>query len=118
MTDPISGPVLLFDLDGTVTDSREGITNCIRYALNDAGMECPPTYDLGKYIGPPLQETFELLLKNDALAAHALSMFRERYGTIGLYENRLCDGIHDALATLNNLSVTMFVATSKPQVFA
>lgn len=110
--------VLLFDLDGTLTDPREGITRCIRHALASAGALPPTEFELEKYIGPPLAETFALLLGTPAAAEGALMAFRACYREGGLYENRLYPGIEKALDELCSLAPAMFVATSKPREFA
>ena len=112
----MKGPVLLFDLDGTLTDSREGITRCIAHALARYGREVPPLAELERYIGPPLHRTFEALVPE--AAQEALAAFRERYGTVGLFEKQVYPGVVDALAALQDVTQSMFVATSKPLPYA
>jgi phosphoglycolate phosphatase len=112
----MKGPVLLFDLDGTLTDSREGITRCIAHALAAHGRVAPPLAELERYIGPPLHRTFEALVPE--AAKEALAAFRERYGTVGLFEKQVYPGIEEALGTLTAISDSMFVATSKPAAYA
>lgn len=111
---------LLFDLDGTLTDSFEGITKSISYALERMGIPPPPREHLGWCIGPPLRRSFMKLLgkADDKLAEKALSFYRERFRTVGLFENRVYDGIPEALEALNIHGHTLFVATSKPAIFA
>jgi phosphoglycolate phosphatase len=109
---------LVFDLDGTLTDPSEGITRCIRHALGRIGAACPPESDLARYIGPPLPEIFATILGEGDGARLATAAFRERYGTVGLFENRPYDGVADALAVLQSRGHRLFVGTSKPWQFA
>ena len=111
---------ILFDLDGTLTDPGVGIVSCIRYALERLGRELPPDQALSRYIGPPLRESFgEILHTSDKCAIdHAVNVYRERYSTIGLLENEVYPGIPEALAQLSERGVTLFVATSKPEIYA
>lgn len=108
---------LFFDLDGTLTDSREGILGSIRYALERMGKSCPPEAELIAFIGPPLRDTFQSLL-GEASAAPALKFYRERFAETGWRENRPYEGIEDLLAELQARGITLYVATSKPLVFA
>lgn len=111
---------LLFDLDGTLTDPQEGITKSIRYALEKMERPYPPESSLDWCIGPPLQESFAILLENNDPTAtnNALRLFRERFGTVGLFENNLYPAIPSLLQTLQNDGYRLFVATSKPAVYA
>lgn len=109
---------IFFDLDGTLTDPKVGITRCIRHALGALGVTPPDADDLTWCIGPPLMESFKSMLGDDALAAVALQHFRARFSEIGLYENRLYDGVPEALQWLSGRGISLFVATSKPQVYA
>ena len=111
---------ILFDLDGTLTDPRDGIVRCIQYALERLGLEPRPETDLLHYIGPPLRESFcELLNTNDEVAlAQAVNVYRERYSTIGLLENEVYAGIPEALSALCERGDMLFVATSKPGLYA
>ena len=90
---------LLFDLDGTLTDPFQGITQCILYALKKLGRQLPSNESLRWCIGPPLKQSFLKLLSsdNDALAEKALAYYRERYGSVGLFENEVYRGIPQAL---------------------
>lgn len=110
---------LFFDLDGTLTDPSEGITNCIAYALEKLGVKCPPHRELTKYIGPPLYQSFMEMLGTDEKSAgeNAVKIYRERFSTVGLLENSPYEGILDTLERLKN-GYKMFVCTSKPQIFA
>ncbi len=111
---------LLFDLDGTLTDPSSGITNCIAYALDRLNIPCPPAESLKKYIGPPLYQSFMELLGTDDRSAgeNAVKIYRERFSTIGLFENYPYENIPAALSGLKDGGYKMFVCTSKPQIFA
>lgn len=111
---------LLFDLDGTLTDPFVGITKCIQHALTELDQIVPPADDLGWCIGPPLQESFLKLLdtENVQLATQAVELYRERFSSVGLFENEIYPGIADCLQTLSRRGHTFSVATSKPTVFA
>lgn len=111
---------LLFDLDGTLTDPFLGITGCISYALEKAGRPSPPRERLRWCIGPPLKNSLaKLLASNDeAFVDQALSFYRERYGLIGLFENTVYEGINDVLECLLANGHTLYVATSKPVIYA
>ena len=111
---------LLFDLDGTLTDPFQGITNCIIHALAAMGRPSPTADDLRWCIGPPLKKSFFMLLnsEDDQLAEEALAKYRERFGTIGIFENELYPDIHQALDDLARIGHKLFVATSKPLTYA
>ena len=115
----MNGTVLL-DLDGTLADPREGIVACYRHALNALGHPCPTDEELERLIGPPLHDTLWSILGRDDPGRHAeaLRLFRERFSTVGLFENELYDGIPDALEALRDLGLRLVLATSKPVVFA
>lgn len=108
---------IFFDLDGTLTDPKEGITKCIQYALDRLGVEPPPPSDLEWCIGPPLHESM-IALVGDRRAATAVAFYRERYSSIGYRENRLYTGITRVLERLRSEQLPLFVATSKPAVYA
>jgi phosphoglycolate phosphatase len=110
---------IYFDLDGTLTDPKPGITRSIQYALQRLDHPTIPTEnELTWCIGPPLRASFVRLLGGDHFADHAVSLYRERFSDIGLYENGVYDGIGDVLTTLCASGHRLFVATSKPHVFA
>ena len=113
----MSGLAVLFDLDGTLTDSSAGITGCIRHALGRLGRPCPKDDVLAAYIGPPLRGTFSTLLgtTDPALIDTALSHYRARYDETGLYENRVYDGVPEMLEGAARLADAMFVTTAKLQ---
>lgn len=108
---------IYFDLDGTLTDPFEGITKCILYALEHLDATLPSDEKLRDFIGPPLQLTFTELVGAEQ-AGKALALYRERFADIGWRENLPYAGIHDALETLQSAGHTLFVATTKPWVFA
>ena len=107
---------VLFDLDGTLTDPAEGITNALMHAQRRLGREVSPREELFVFIGPPLIETFmsEWGLTR-AEADQALVYYREHFGTKGLFENVPYPGIGETLAALKASGLRLFVATSKPE---
>ena len=108
---------LLFDLDGTLTDSTEGIVKCLEYALDRMGYEIPE--DTNKFLGPPLYTSFaEFCGMNEEQVNEAVRIFRERYSTVGLFENRVYDGVPEMLDRLKKGGKRIMVATSKPEVYA
>ena len=110
---------IYFDLDGTLTDPKPGITRSIQYALQRLDYPTIPTEDeLTWCIGPPLRTSFVRLLGGDHSADRAVALYRERFSDIGLYENRVYDGIGEVLTTLRASGHRLFVATSKAHVFA
>ena len=104
---------LLFDLDGTLTDPFEGITNSARYALQKIGVEAPPAEELRWVIGPPLRETILELGIPDERVEEAVAAFREYLVPKGLYENQVYDGIKELLGDLKARGYTLALATSK-----
>lgn len=111
-------PVVLFDLDGTLTNPRAGITACIRHALEALDRPVPGDDELDGWIGPPLLESFTQHIASPQLAAEALRLYRERFSTVGLYENELYPGIVASLDAIAGDADRLFVATSKPRVYA
>ena len=110
---------LLFDLDGTLTDSAEGIINCVKYALSELGLPQPPEKTLREFIGPPLKDAFMNCCGLDAnTAENAVAKYRDRYSTVGLFENRVYDGVPQMLEALSKAGKTLILATSKPKIFA
>ncbi len=111
---------VLLDLDGTLTDSRPGIVASIRHALRALGHDAPEEAALQKYIGPPLHAAFRELLpvKADSDVARAIAAYRERYVAVGMFENDVYTGVLDSLQLLQRRGARLYVATSKPQVFA
>jgi phosphoglycolate phosphatase len=109
---------IYFDLDGTLTDPKIGITRSIRYALDALGLEAPPEDELTWCIGPPLRSSLTRLAGTGELADRALSLYRERFSEIGLYENSVYPDIARVLASLRGSGHRLFVATSKPWIYA
>ncbi|WP_271253195.1 HAD hydrolase-like protein [Pseudanabaena sp. Chao 1811] len=111
---------ILFDLDGTLTDPKIGITTCIQYAIANLGYQPPATTDLLWCIGPPLSVSFAKLLEtNDRdLVDKAISLYRDRFSTIGLFENLLYPDIPETLKLIRNEGYQTYVATSKPHIYA
>ena len=107
---------VVFDLDGTLTQSEEGIFNSIRYVAERMGYPVPDAEELRKFIGPPLHYSFvNFMGMNDTQAVEAVRVYRERYVTTGLFENRVYPGIRRLLRTLKANDVFVAVATGKPQ---
>jgi len=107
-----------FDLDGTLTDPKPGITRSIQYALTRLDLAAPPEDELTWCIGPPLRASLMKLLGTDDLADRALLLYRERFADIGLFENDVYPGIEDTLSAFAGSGRRLFVATSKPGVYA
>ena len=110
---------VLFDLDGTLTDSKDGIINSVAYALEKMGESTEGRLDQHTVVGPPLLTTFEEVYGfSPEKARRTYAYFQERYSTIGKFENRAFDGIVPMLKTMKEAGIRSFVATSKPQVHA
>jgi phosphoglycolate phosphatase len=110
---------ILFDLDGTLTDPRQGITTCIQYALTCLGRNPPAADELTWCIGPPLLQSLEQLLADSPEHARkALAHYRERYADHGIFEAHLYPGVSEMLGGLCAAGFQLFLATSKPHVFA
>jgi phosphoglycolate phosphatase len=111
---------LFFDLDGTLTDPREGITRCLQYGVECLGRPCPEQSELVQYIGPPLRWTFPRLLGTDDedLVEAAIRHYRVRYADVGLFENEMYPGVPEMLAALQGRGFKLYVVTSKPTVYA
>ena len=110
---------ILFDLDGTLTDPGEGITNSVAYALKKFGIEVEDRITLFPFIGPPLIETFMRLYHmsyEDGL--RAVEYYREYFGDRGIFENAPYEGIAEMLSFLQSAGKRLILATSKPEVYA
>lgn len=105
--------MLLFDLDGTVTDSQPGIVASFLHALEIVGVPAPEGDVTTRIVGPPMSDTFAALGMHGDLHRRALAAYQERYTTIGWQENRVFDGMADLLAELAAAGRTMAIATSK-----
>lgn len=110
---------VLFDLDGTLTDPIEGMFRCFRHALERMKAPVPTPDELQLHIGPPLRSTFSLILQTDdkALIERAVTLYRERFSSTGMFENKVYEGVPEMLATLKAASKKLFVATSKVQAY-
>lgn len=110
---------ILFDLDGTLTDPGLGITNSVMHALKKFGIDIPDRAALYKFIGPPLQESFEKYYGfSNEKSELAIQYYREYFKVSGLYENEVYDGIEELLKNLKAQNKFVILATSKPEVFA
>ena len=109
---------LLFDLDGTLTNPQEGITKCVQHALRAFGIEEPDLEKLIPFIGPPLIQSFmEFYNMSEEDARKAVAVYRERFSTVGLFENFPYPGIADMLAELKAQGKILAVASSKPTIY-
>ncbi len=110
---------ILFDLDGTLTDSYEGITRCVEYALSQCGIPVEDRSSLRCFIGPNLMDSFQQFYGMDEeQAAFAVEQYRERYrDTWIIYENALYPGIRECLEHLKEEGMLLAIASSKPAVF-
>ena len=109
---------ILFDLDGTLTDSGEGILNCVELALRHFNLPVPDREALRVFVGPPLHDTFVKFGVPEENVEEAVAVFRSRYTTTGKFENTPYPGIHDLLQTLKGQGYILLVATSKPETLA
>ena len=110
---------ILFDLDGTLTDSSNGIINSVVYALKKFHIEEKDRAKLEKFIGPPLLDSFMKYYGfSKEKAVTAVEFYREYYSVKGIFENRLYDGIKELLEALYKENKKIILATSKPEVFA
>ena len=111
--------LILFDLDGTLTDSKEGIINCVKYALESFGITENDEETLFKFIGPPLYDSFrDVYGFSHEDAVFAVDKYRERFGNIGIFENEIYPNTKAALKLLKSHGKTLALATSKPYVYA
>ena len=109
---------VLFDLDGTLTDSGEGIINCAIFAMEKLGVPVPSKEKMGVFVGPPLWDTFRDFGVPSNRLDEAVDIFRSRYVPIGKFENIPYSGIREVLEALRNQGRKLYVATSKPEVTA
>lgn len=110
---------ILFDLDGTLTDSSPGILDCVKYALTEMGRDIPDKSVLDKFLGPPLKYSFsEFCGMTDEEADKAAALYRSRYKDQCLIGNSLYDGIFDTLERLHKAGKIMAIATTKPKIMA
>lgn len=110
---------ILFDLDGTLTDPKVGITKCVAYALKYFGIEVEDTDTLCDFIGPPLSTMFAKCYGFDeGQCTKAIEVYRERFSTVGKFENEVYPYTEKILSLLKDKGIRLFVATSKPEKFA
>ncbi len=109
---------IFFDLDGTLTDSGEGITKCAQLALKHFGIDVPDRNELRVFVGPPLWESFPKFGVAPEGVEKAVEVFRSRYTTVGKFENTPYPGIGKLLEELKARGNRLFVATSKPEIMA
>ncbi|MBP0725273.1 HAD family hydrolase [Bacillus sp. RG28] len=111
--------IILFDLDGTLSDPKIGITKSVQYALQKMGIVEPDLDKLDCFIGPPLQDSFaEYYAFDEKQSTKAIEFYRERFKEKGMYENVLYEGIPSLLNLLKENHFTLVVATSKPTIFS
>jgi phosphoglycolate phosphatase len=113
-------PNVLLDLDGTLTDPAPGFVRCVRHALRTLGIAAPTDEHIASHIGPPLDETLAKLLgpESPEVLPEAVRLYREQYSDVGLYENSVYDGVVLALESMVANGQRLYLATSKPYVFA
>lgn len=109
---------ILFDLDGTLTDSAEGIINCCTLALEHFGLPVPDRKAMQVFVGPPLHDTFAKFGVPEDKLDEAVAVFRSRYFTVGKFENAPYPGIIQLLETLKSHGHKLLIATSKPETLA
>ena len=111
--------LVLFDLDGTLTDPGEGITNSVAYALSEMGIQPPKREELYKFIGPPLLESFMRFFDmSQGQAEEAIRLYRVYFADRGIFENVAYPGVRELLEKLKVAGIGVALATSKPAVFA
>lgn len=110
---------IAFDLDGTLTDPKRGLTSAFAYGLSKIGVKPESPESLKKFIGPPLRDSFKKEYSlTDGEADEALRLFREYFGVYGWWDNELYDGIHELLSSLKAAGKKIVLATSKPEVYS
>ena len=111
--------VVLFDLDGTITDPGIGITNSVAYALEKFGIHTTCRSSLYRFIGPPLQDSFRTFYGfSEEDSKKAVNRYREYYSRTGIYENEVYDGVREMLISLKTSGRAVVLATSKPELYA
>jgi len=106
---------IIFDLDGTLTDSGEGILKCAQLALRHFGLPIPDQQTMRQFVGPPLHDTFVKFGVPEDKAEEAVAVYRSRYTTVGKFENTPYPGVHQLLQALKDQGHTLLIATSKPE---
>jgi len=109
---------ILFDLDGTVSDPKVGICTSVQYGLSKMGIEVPDINVLTPFIGPPLRDSFRDFYNiSGEDIERVVAYYRERFSTVGLFENELYPGMRELLSTLKSKGKKLALASSKPRVF-
>lgn len=111
-------PIVIFDLDGTLTDSAEGILKSVRIVLSHYGITVPEGDTLNSFIGPPLRVMFPKYGVPEAEVENAVKLYRSRYFSVGKFENTPYPGIREMLSRLSDEGYRLYVATSKPETLA
>jgi phosphoglycolate phosphatase len=114
----MSVETVLFDLDGTLTDPGEGITRCIRFALEEHGLPDLDDAVLAKWIGPPLRDSFASIGARSDQVEALVEAYRRRFREVGIFENVVYPGVRRLLEKLGQRGITLHVVTSKPEPFA
>lgn len=109
---------ILFDLDGTITNPKLGITKSFQYALNSRGIVIENLDDLTKHIGPPMHQSMKEYGFNDEEAIELIDKYREYYSVTGIYENEVYEGMEELFQRLKQSGKKLYTATSKPEHFA
>ena len=112
------GKAIFFDLDGTLTDSGDGIINTCAMVLEHYGLPVPSREEMKVFVGPPLHSKLQEFGVPASEADHAVALYRARYNTVGKFENAPYPGIHQLLASLQSKGYRLFVATSKPEALS
>lgn len=110
---------IIFDLDGTITEPVEGITNALIYALDKFNIQVDDRNSLNRFIGPPLRESFkEFYGFDNDMSEKAVGFYRDYYSDRGIIENDIMPGMDESLSILKKEGLKLYIATSKPEIYA